>query len=290
MRLIMRADDVGYTPVYNMGVFRCVDEGVLTHIELMLDSMGAVDAMEKLRERPWLSVGWHDHWFGYPVADPNSVSSLLDNEGRFKFRYSGPLGGPNSAKAFEGVKYEEALVECRAQIERCIRVMGRAPDITWLREGDQVEEARWTACEEYGIAYNTGDKHWPMPEHPFYPAQERFKACDVYNPVMKKFSEYNRDDGDLLGYFRDDPDQMADHKAPIVVFHPGFMDVYMFRDKTGHVFNPNGKFRENDFLCSDALKQWIIDNKVELINHRDAIYGTKDYQNYLKACKSLLAV
>jgi len=286
-RIIFRADDVGYTPVYNIGIFRCVDEGVVTHIELMLDSMGAVDAMEKLRERPWLSVGWHDHWFGSPVTDPKHIPSLLDDTGRFRFRYR---NGPEDPTAYRGVKYDEALIECRAQIERCIKVMGKAPDITWLQKGQNVvEEARQAACDEYGIAYDTGTKESPQ-SGKVTPVEPRFADCDVFAPVMSGMEKIKRSGGDYLEYFKQDPDHLADHKAPIVVFHPGFMDVYMLADNTGHILDPLGKFYENRFLCSQGLKQWIFDNKIELINHRDAIYGTRDYQNHLKESNSPLAV
>jgi chitin disaccharide deacetylase len=34
-------------------------------------------------------------------------------------------------------------------------------------------------------------------------------------------------------------------------------------------------------LCSDRLKNWIRQNRVELVNFRDALYGTREYQNHL---------
>ena len=38
------------------------------------------------------------------------------------------------------------------------------------------------------------------------------------------------------------------------------------------------------------MKQWIIDNRIELVNHRDVLYGTHEYQNYLKMTGSPLAI
>ncbi len=41
-------------------------------------------------------------------------------------------------------------------------------------------------------------------------------------------------------------------------------------------------------MCDPKLKQWIIENKVELVNIKDALYGSQDYQNYLHSIHSRL--
>ena len=43
-------------------------------------------------------------------------------------------------------------------------------------------------------------------------------------------------------------------------------------------------------LCSDEVRGWIRENGVELVNMRDALYGTREYQNHLRAIGSELAV
>ena len=39
---------------------------------------------------------------------------------------------------------------------------------------------------------------------------------------------------------------------------------------------------------SNEFKEWIINNKIELISQRDAIYGTSEFQNHLKEINSPL--
>lgn len=51
-KLVIRADDVGYTPVGNMGVFETFDKGYSTSADVMLDSPGTLDALRRLREYP----------------------------------------------------------------------------------------------------------------------------------------------------------------------------------------------------------------------------------------------
>jgi len=43
-------------------------------------------------------------------------------------------------------------------------------------------------------------------------------------------------------------------------------------------------------LCDVRVKEWIKENRIELINFRDALYGTHEYQNYLTLIGSELAI
>lgn len=49
-KLVIRADDVGYTPVGNIGVFETFDKGYSTSADVMLESPGTLDALRRLRE------------------------------------------------------------------------------------------------------------------------------------------------------------------------------------------------------------------------------------------------
>ena len=107
MKLIVRADDVGYTKTHNDGTFKTLDEGITTSCDLMLDCPGLEDACERLRNYPWISIGWHTHFWGRPALDPSEVPSMVNEEGRFKWR--------KDKKLVMEVNYEEALKECEAQ-------------------------------------------------------------------------------------------------------------------------------------------------------------------------------
>ena len=39
-------------------------------------------------------------------------------------------------------------------------------------------------------------------------------------------------------------------------------------------------------LYSQRLHDWFLDNNIELCNLRDALYGTRDYQNHLRSIGS----
>jgi chitin disaccharide deacetylase len=87
MKLVIRADDVGYTDICNIGTFKTLEQGISTSADVMLDTPGTEDALLRLLEMPWISIGWHTHFWGSPVLDPTEVPSLVEEEnGRIRFR------------------------------------------------------------------------------------------------------------------------------------------------------------------------------------------------------------
>ena len=48
MKLVVRADDVGYSQVCNIGTFETLDNGIITSVDIMFDTPGTVDALERL--------------------------------------------------------------------------------------------------------------------------------------------------------------------------------------------------------------------------------------------------
>jgi predicted glycoside hydrolase/deacetylase ChbG (UPF0249 family) len=289
MKLIIRADDFGYTEEFNRGTMKAVDEGIVTTVDLMLDTPGSEDAMLRIKDHPWISVGWHGgHCWGRPVADPSTVPSLLNEEGRFKYW--------NDAAKKNDVVYEEALIECRAEVERCIRILGRVPICTEVHpENSLYEKARAQVCDEYGIRYGymrkkdrrTGITAMPSAAYEalgiFMPTQHESVYKDLYAEKPEDRLAY-----DPVRYFREDPDHILTEKAAITAWHPGYLDDIIYGMFPANHFH-TARVADITALCSNELKQWIIDQKVELVNMNDILLGTQEYQNHLKALQSPLA-
>ncbi len=87
MKMIIRADDVGFTDVCNIGTFETFDRGLSTSADMMLDCPGTEDALRRLRGYPWISVGWHGHMWGSPVLGKARVPSLVEHGGPFDGRF-----------------------------------------------------------------------------------------------------------------------------------------------------------------------------------------------------------
>ena len=113
MKLIIRADDVGYTDVCNIGAFETRGNGLVTAADVMLETPGAEDALRRLKDMPWISTGWHTHFWGSPLLAPARVPSLYDpRTGHFR---------TDIARAAD-VVYEEILARDYSQldVEACL--------------------------------------------------------------------------------------------------------------------------------------------------------------------------
>lgn len=288
MKLVMRADDYGYTEEFNRGTIEAVRNGIITAVDLMLDTQGSIDAMERIKEFPWISVGWHGgHFWGTPVADSSLIPSLLDKNGRFKFRVDQELK--------QNVVYEEALIECRAQIERCIKALGKAPDSADVGAESTFELARRQVCDEYGIPHNFMRKMNRKTRIMAQPS-EKYKNFNIYMPMQHEsgykilYSDYaeEREKYDPVKYYIEDQDNLLKEAIVITAWHPGYLDNYVYFDSSKH-FNL-ARVIDIGAMCSPVLKHWIVENGVELLNIRDALLGTNEYQNHLKTINSNLYV
>ena len=301
MKLVVRADDFGFSKILNEGLVKSIEDGITTTVDMMLDTPGLEDACSRLKNYPWISCGWHTHFWWKPTLSAAEVPSLINPEtGRFI----------SNLKVNPDVNFEEAVKECRAEVLNCIRFLGRAPDTTDMNPKmmGPFEEARLKVCDEFGIAWGFQEKHFKAPHRPdhgdevleetdvTYP-REQYKDLDIYNPtdihslaaVHQDSAEFFLKNYDPVQYYIDDPDNMKAHKVSVQPWHPGYVDEFVRIVYDNPLLNA---CRPVDLysLCSERVKQWIREEKVELVNFRDAIHGTREYQNHLKAIGSDLAI
>lgn len=83
-RLIITADDFGLTSGVNRGIRDAHESGALTATTVLANGGAADEAAQLQRDCPALDVGLHVNLtLGVPCADPATVRSLVDDEGRF---------------------------------------------------------------------------------------------------------------------------------------------------------------------------------------------------------------
>jgi hopanoid biosynthesis associated protein HpnK len=114
-KLIVNADDFGFTRGVNRAVVRAFKTGIVTSTTIMANGEAFEDAVESALANPGLGVGCHLAVVGgLPVAPAADVSSLVDSGGvlprtltRLMFKLARGL-----------VPIEELMREFRAQLER----------------------------------------------------------------------------------------------------------------------------------------------------------------------------
>ena len=85
MRLIVNADDFGYSEGVNEGIVMAYRQGIVRSTTLMVNQEGTEDAISLLKSLGLPGIGIHlclTH--GRPVTQADKVPSLLDNTGNFK--------------------------------------------------------------------------------------------------------------------------------------------------------------------------------------------------------------
>lgn len=315
-KMIFRADDIGFSEVCNIGSFEAIENGVVTVAAVMLDCPGTVDALERLKKLPWISVDWHMHMWGAPVLDPKQVPSLVEHGGAFDGRFRMDLSRATD------VVFEEALQELRAQLNRCIRILGRVPDTGGGNRGNSPwGKAIKQVTDEYGLVSNfTSDaapvsdrwiehikaaksageewaKYYEIPGKEMNKCDEKWANRKIYNPggtngtidlLTDSISSVEKN-YDPVRYYTDDPNGILKFPEDWIItkaWHPGYVDYYVYR--LGERVNRAraqqfvvGRTQDVAAMCDARLKNWIKKNHIELVNFRDALYGTRDYQNHL---------
>ncbi len=233
LKMAFRIDDVGYSNVCNLGTFETIEHGLATSADTMMDTPGTVDALERLKNFPWISIGWHAHFWGAPVLDPKDVPSLVMKDGdRIRFRK-----GLHDAK---DVVYEEAFKECRAQIERCCKILGRAPDTGGTNGDTPLARAMTKVCEEFGIVTDFLGRQTITPSGiDFADAKGKWAGRKIY--MLDASSMWNEivtdsvtelQKYDPYAYFAEDRAHLKEFPEGAIAataFHPGWVDYYVYR-------------------------------------------------------------
>ena len=119
-----------------------------------------------------------------------------------------------------------------------------------------------------------------------------FTGC-IFSNDLHTILEY----GDASkNYYINDPDGLftrTDYQAIVTVWHPGYVDAYMVNEGEPGIFArhfDSVRYHDINTLCSDEIKNWICEKKLELASFTDAMYGKREYQNHLAEIGSPMAV
>jgi predicted glycoside hydrolase/deacetylase ChbG (UPF0249 family) len=153
LKLIVNADDFGYTHGVTQGIVRAHREGIVTATTMMANAPDTKSAANVARSVKDLDIGVHlVVTYGAPLTPPERIPSLV-TDGRFP-RVADLLrtGAPNA---------EEALVEYRAQYRRVRELIGREPSHLdthhWVHDLPALEDALLALAKETGAAARTHD-------------------------------------------------------------------------------------------------------------------------------------
>jgi predicted glycoside hydrolase/deacetylase ChbG (UPF0249 family) len=122
-QLIVNADDFGVSAGVNRGILHAHQHGIVTSTTVMINLPDAAPGLEQaLATAPDLGIGQHFNLTaGRPVSPPDTVPSLLNENGQFYDINEWPA----CLKRFD---QDHIRREMAAQVSRFIELAGRPPD------------------------------------------------------------------------------------------------------------------------------------------------------------------
>lgn len=241
MKIIFRADDLGFSEGVNCGIYRAVKDGPITCTGLMPNMPQAAAGYEVVRDTG-VEVGQHTNiCVGRPLSDPARIPSLVGSDGNFC------TSREIRARKQDTIVLEEVELEIQAQLDRFRAITGKDPAYF---EGHAVMSPNFfqglkNVAARNGLLYcDPVDPQWSK-EHgiqcaSFYHLDEK----GLYDPCK---------------YIFGDEAKLTDKECSVLVFHPGYLDQYLLDHSSYTLIRP----METAFLCSDALRDWMRQNQVE---------------------------
>ncbi len=250
IRLIVRADDLGYSEAVNYGIEKSIKDGIVHSVGLMPNMPAAAHGL-RLLEGTGVCIGQHTNLcLGKPCADPSLIPGLLDENGNLKSsrRYREAW-----QKGEEIAPLEEFIIEIEAQYQRFLELTGHAPGYFEGHAvmGKNLFRGLETVAARHGLKYNAMAFHGSSSFHgkPIYICPMESMEPD-YDPAttLKK---------GLLSA----PEGMP----AVFVGHPGYLDDFILNNSTLTV----NRTKEVAMFCDPGIRQWLEDQGVELIAYSD---------------------
>ena len=282
MKVVFRASDIGFSPIFDKGALEAIENGIISSANVMVESDSAIESLKKLRDMPWISLEWHRNLWERATLSPKEIPSMVNEDGFFKW------GHDKRSPLRNLVKYDEAYNEFVAEVEIFKTYAGRYPVSTWTYTFDNdMEKAFKDVCERYNIKIN------PYKD-PYLPQPKEFENLQYYMIVLHPdmLDSKQRHGYDLMYYDEYDPIEMI-KRYPMkndvdymIAMHPGFVDHHVATHSSMRLH----RIKEYEFAISEKTREWIKKEKIEIVNQKDMLLGTNDYQQHLKEIGSDLYI
>ncbi|MBT2215978.1 chitin disaccharide deacetylase [Virgibacillus dakarensis] len=240
-KLIINADDFGYSKGVNLGIIEAYKNGIVTSSTMMTNMPFADDAAALAKVNPGLGVGVHlvlD--CGFPVN--NNVPSLIDKEGKFR--------------KIDGMSWnaEERDIEKEytSQIEKFLS-FGLVPTHLDSHHHLHGHEKVFPIVEKLANKYNlpirnvtnhSGATQLNMVQY----FDQRFYGDQLTSDVLLKIL-----------------DKVGSYDSAEIMTHPAYIDEALLSGSSYAL----QRARELTILTDKKILQNILDKDVELVTYRD---------------------
>lgn len=247
-KILMRADDLGYSEAVNYGELKAVTDGLITCIGLMVNMPAAKHGVDLL-QKTGILMGQHVNVSaGKPISDPAKIPSLVQANGHFKSSKQ-----YNTAKE-DLIDLDEMVLETEAQLARFIELTGHKPA---YMDWHAVASANFfkgieIVANRHGIAYT------PVPE-----TLGDLVTINQTQVLMSSGSTPEISAIDSLKQVLATP--LPEDAANFIVYHPGYLDEYILKNSS----LTDRRTYEVAMLCSAETKQLLQEHQVKLVSYNE---------------------
>lgn len=260
-KVIINADDFGYSTAVNGGIIKAYQEGVLSSTTLMANMPGSKEAIDLAHENDGLGIGGHlVLTCGSPMT---ACGTLIDSKGKF-------FNLENYQKNRHKMADEEIFNEWCQQIDY---LLGKKISLTHLDSHHHIhtfsENLTITKriAEKYGLTFRN---NFNLEEKVQLPNQKGITGFyDWMNfPNIRdlKMSYYDnkeacfREVKEVLG-------KLQKGEISELMVHPAFVDGTLYFNSSFSV----ARIKEVEILCDPDLRQYLEEDNIHIINYAEAV-------------------
>lgn len=254
-KVLLRADDLGYSEAVNYGMAKAVKEGLIQSVGVMVNMPATMHGVNLLKNEQ-IAFGQHTNiCAGKPLTPAHLIPSLVDDQGNFK-----------SSKVFRSAKadfvvYDEVMLEIEAQYHRFLELFGRKPDYF---EGHAVaSENFFHAMEAFARQYELKYSGLPKGTGPNNLSSDAFIL--VNGTKVYLWMEAMQPDYDPYQSLAKMLENLHEDGVDMMIFHPGYLDESIIKHSS--LLTP--RTLEVTMLTDPAVKEKLNDLNIQQINYKE---------------------
>lgn len=246
-KILIRADDLGYSEGVNYGIAKSIKEGIIQSAGLMCNMPSALHGVELLKGTS-VCLGQHTNiCVGNPICDPTQIPSITNASGQFK-----------SSREYRDAQHDlvvldEVILEIEAQYERFVELTGEQPHYL---EGHAIASDNFMrGLELVAKRHNLKYTGIPLQDDPI-----RVGNTDVYMRMDAMKSDYNP-----LITLKDMVLHAHKDACDVMVCHPGYLDDYILKNSSLTI----PRTLEVEMAINPTLRSWLKEQNVVLMTYDD---------------------
>lgn len=237
-KLIVNADDFGYSEGVNHGIVSAHKNGIVTSCTVMANMPGFEHGIELLKNTPTLKCGVHMTLTCYrPLLKGHKT--IVDKEGNYYRRLNDEIKN--------NIDLDEVYREFTAQIER----VRERIDITHLDSHHHIHSSEFLqpVIKEIVNKYNLPIRK--SGQHEFEGVKNIQLAGGFYGENAS------------LEYIKNNINLIQDYDVVDLMCHPAFVDAMLYKTSSYNV----QRTKEHEILTDIRTRELLEENNIELINY-----------------------